>query len=181
ERSGHPAGSPHPCPGHVQGLRERPGDHGARVQPDPAGADRLRDRLRGRLRLGLPDRGDAASAPHPASRLRRQDHRPASQGADRDPSRRPRAGPTAQGEPRTGLSMGEHMALTAAEWGITREAQDELAMTSHHKLAAAYDAGFFDDLVTGYRGLSRDQNLRPDSTLEKLASLKPVFGVKSPQ
>jgi len=89
--------------------------------------------------------------------------------------------PPRNGEPRTGLSMGEHMALTAAEWGITREAQDELAMTSHHKLAAAYDAGFFDDLVTGYRGLSRDQNLRPDSTLEKLASLKPVFGVKSPQ
>ena len=89
--------------------------------------------------------------------------------------------PPRNGEPRTGLSMGEHMALTAAEWGITREAQDELAMTSHHKLAAAYDAGFFDDLVTGYRGLSRDQNLRPDSTLEKLAALKPVFGVKSPQ
>src|SRR5690625_138163 len=89
--------------------------------------------------------------------------------------------PPRNGEPRAGLSMGEHMALTAAEWGITREAQDELAMTSHHKLAAAYDAGFFDDLVTGYRGLSRDQNLRPDSTLEKLASLKPVFGVKSPQ
>src|SRR5699024_972862 len=68
--------------------------------------------------------------------------------------------PPRNGEPRTGLSMGEHMALTAAEWGITREAQDELAMTSHHKLAAAYDAGFFDDLVTGSRGLSRDQNLR---------------------
>src|SRR5699024_6521099 len=89
--------------------------------------------------------------------------------------------PPRNGEPRSGLAMGEHMALTGAEWGITREAQDELAMTSHHKLAAAYDAGFFDDLVTGYRGLSRDQNLRPDSTLEKLASLKPVFGVKSPQ
>lgn len=89
--------------------------------------------------------------------------------------------PPRNGEPRTGLSMGEHMALTAAEWGISREAQDELALTSHHKLAAAYDAGFFDDLVSGYRGLARDQNLRPGSTLEKLSTLKPVFGVKSPQ
>ena len=89
--------------------------------------------------------------------------------------------PPRNGEPRTGLSMGEHMALTAAQWGITREAQDELALASHQHLAASYDAGFHDDLVTGYRGLSRDQNLRGDSTLEKLAGLKPVFGVKSPQ
>lgn len=84
-------------------------------------------------------------------------------------------------EARTGLSMGEHMALTAAQWGITRQAQDELALASHKNLAAAYDAGLFDDLVTGYRGLARDQNLRPDSTIEKLGTLKPVFGVKSPQ
>ncbi|MGP5290557.1 acetyl-CoA C-acetyltransferase [Brachybacterium tyrofermentans] len=89
--------------------------------------------------------------------------------------------PPRNGEPRTGLSMGEHQALTGAQWGITREAQDELALASHQNLAAAYDAGFFDDLVTGYRGLARDQNLRADSTLEKLGSLKPVFGVKSPQ
>lgn len=89
--------------------------------------------------------------------------------------------PPRNGEPRTGLSMGEHQALTTAQWGITREAQDELALASHKNLAAAYDAGFLDDLVTGYRGLARDQNLRPDSTLEKLAGLKPVFGVKSPQ
>ena len=79
-------------------------------------------------------------------------------------------------EPRTGLSMGEHMALTAAQWGITREAQDELAAASHHKLAAAYERGFFDDLVTPYLGLSRDNNLRPDSNVDKLATLKPVFG-----
>jgi len=79
-------------------------------------------------------------------------------------------------EPRTGLSMGEHQARTAAEWGITREAQDELAMRSHHNLAAAYERGFQDDLVTPYLGLERDQNLRPDSSLEKLAKLKPVFG-----
>ncbi len=80
------------------------------------------------------------------------------------------------GEPRTGLSMGEHQALTTAQWNITRQAQDELAYNSHRNLAAAYDAGFFDELLTPYRGLSRDSNLRPDTTLEKLATLKPVFG-----
>ena len=80
------------------------------------------------------------------------------------------------GEPRTGLSMGEHQALTTAQWKITREAQDELAYNSHRNLAAAYDAGFFDDLLTPYRGLSRDSNLRAETTLEKLATLKPVFG-----
>ena len=80
------------------------------------------------------------------------------------------------GEPRTGLSMGEHQALTTAQWKITREAQDELALASHRNLAAAYDRGFFDDLLTPYRGLSRDANLRPDTTMEKLAKLKPVFG-----
>jgi acetyl-CoA C-acetyltransferase len=79
-------------------------------------------------------------------------------------------------EPRTGRSMGEHQARTAAEWGVTREAQDELAMRSHHNLAAAYERGFQEDLVTPYLGLERDQNLRPDSSLEKLAKLKPVFG-----
>lgn len=80
------------------------------------------------------------------------------------------------GEPRTGLSMGEHQAITALEWGISREAQDEFAAASHHKLAAAYEAGFFDDLMTPFMGLQRDQNLRPDSSVEKLAKLKPVFG-----
>jgi acetyl-CoA C-acetyltransferase len=79
-------------------------------------------------------------------------------------------------EPRTGLSMGEHQARTTAQWGIPREAQDELAAASHQRAAAAYERGFFDDLVTSYLGLSRDQNLRPDSTVEKLAKLKPVFG-----
>ncbi|GGL23311.1 acetyl-CoA C-acetyltransferase [Phycicoccus endophyticus] len=79
-------------------------------------------------------------------------------------------------EPRTGMSMGEHMALTAARWGIERQAQDELALASHHNLAAAYERGFFDDLVTPYLGLTRDQNLRPDTTLEKLASLRTAFG-----
>ncbi|OFI38019.1 acetyl-CoA acetyltransferase [Arthrobacter sp. SW1] len=80
------------------------------------------------------------------------------------------------GEPRTGLSMGEHQALTTAQWKISREAQDELAYNSHRNLAAAYDRGFFDDLVTPYRGLNRDSNLRPDTSMEKLATLKPVFG-----
>ncbi|GAB3862830.1 hypothetical protein GCM10028822_43160 [Hymenobacter terrigena] len=72
--------------------------------------------------------------------------------------------------------MGEHAALTAKEWGIPREAQDELAAASHQRLAAAYDRGFFDDLLTPFLKLSRDQNLRPDSTAEKLAKLKPAFG-----
>ncbi len=79
-------------------------------------------------------------------------------------------------EPRTGLSMGEHQALTTAAWHITREAQDELAAASHHRLAAAYERGFFDDLMTPYRGLTRDANLRTDTSVEKLAKLKPVFG-----
>jgi len=79
-------------------------------------------------------------------------------------------------EPRTGLSMGEHCAVMAAEWGIGRSEQDELAVASHHKLAAAYERGFMDDLLTPYLGLERDQNLRPDSSPEKLAKLGPVFG-----
>ncbi|PPK92119.1 acetyl-CoA C-acetyltransferase [Kineococcus xinjiangensis] len=84
--------------------------------------------------------------------------------------------PPRNSEPRTGLSMGEHMAITAAERRIPRQAQDELALASHRNLTAAYDRGFFDDLVTPYLGLKRDDNLRPDSTLEKLSSLQPVFG-----
>ncbi|EOM76711.1 acetyl-CoA C-acetyltransferase [Rhodococcus rhodnii] len=82
------------------------------------------------------------------------------------------------GEPRTGLSMGEHAAITAKEFGVSREAQDELAAASHQNMAAAYDSGFFDDLVTPYLGLMRDDNLRADSTAEKLAKLKSVFGTK---
>ncbi|MFE5209090.1 acetyl-CoA C-acetyltransferase [Streptomyces sp. NPDC056600] len=83
-------------------------------------------------------------------------------------------------EPRTRLSMGEHAAVTARAWGIGREAQDELAAASHRKLAAAYERGFFQDLVVPFRGLERDQNLRPGSTVEKLATLKPVFGLDGP-
>ncbi|WP_232549401.1 acetyl-CoA C-acetyltransferase [Propioniciclava soli] len=79
-------------------------------------------------------------------------------------------------EPRTGLSMGESQALTTAEYGLTREAADELALASHRNLARAWDAGFFDDLVTPYLGVTRDTLLRPDTSAEALAKLKPVFG-----
>jgi acetyl-CoA C-acetyltransferase len=79
-------------------------------------------------------------------------------------------------EPRTGLSMGEHCAIMATEWEVGREEQDELTVASHKNLAAAYERGFFDDLMTPFLGLDRDQNLRPDSSLEKLAKLGPVFG-----
>ncbi|WP_304106214.1 acetyl-CoA C-acetyltransferase [Mycolicibacterium bacteremicum] len=83
------------------------------------------------------------------------------------------------GEPRTGLSMGEHAAITAKQMGIKRVDQDELAAASHRNMAAAYDRGFFDDLVTPFLGVYRDNNLRPDSSAEKLAKLKPVFGVRN--
>src|SRR6201999_1602830 len=82
-------------------------------------------------------------------------------------------------EPRTGLSMGDHAAITAKKMGIKRVDQDELAAASHRNMAAAYDRGFFDDLVTPFLGLYRDNNLRADSSPEKLAKLKPVFGVKA--
>jgi acetyl-CoA C-acetyltransferase len=79
-------------------------------------------------------------------------------------------------EPRTGLSMGEHQALTTERWDISREDQDELAAASHHHLAAAWDDGFFDDLVTPYLRVTRDAILRPDTSVEKLATLRPAFG-----
>jgi acetyl-CoA C-acetyltransferase len=80
------------------------------------------------------------------------------------------------GEPRTGLSMGEHQAITAAEWGIARDEQDKLAWQSHQNLAKSYADGWQKDLMTSFKGLDRDNNMRGDSTLEKLATLKPVFG-----
>ena len=79
------------------------------------------------------------------------------------------------GEPRTGLSMGEHCELMAQTWAIPRDEQDQLAVASHQKLAAAYAEGWHDDLLTPFRGLTRDQNLRADISLEKLATLKPCF------
>ncbi len=85
------------------------------------------------------------------------------------------AGPRGE-EPRTGLSMGESAALTAAEWQIGRAEQDELAVASHQRLAAAYDRGLLDDLVTPYLGLERDANLRPDTSVATLSTLRPVFG-----
>ena len=79
-------------------------------------------------------------------------------------------------EPRTGMSMGEHCSIMAAEWDIGRADQDELTVRSHRNLAAAYESGFMDDLVSAYLGLERDQNLRADSSVEKLGKLNPVFG-----
>ncbi|GAB3817552.1 acetyl-CoA C-acetyltransferase [Tessaracoccus terricola] len=84
--------------------------------------------------------------------------------------------PPAVNEARTGLSMGESQAITTKQWDVTREAQDELALASHQNLARAWDSGFFDDLVTPYLGVSKDTILRPDTTLDKLAKLRPVFG-----
>ena len=78
-------------------------------------------------------------------------------------------------EPRTGKSMGEHCEDMAKQWSISRDSQDEWALSSHQKLAAAYERGFFDDLVVSFRGVARDNILRADSTLEKLATLKPAF------
>ena len=78
-------------------------------------------------------------------------------------------------EPRTGKSMGDHCEMMAKEWGISREDQDALAYASHQHAAAAYESGFFRDLVVPFRGLDRDNILRADTTLEKLATLKPAF------
>lgn len=78
-------------------------------------------------------------------------------------------------EPRTGKSMGQHCELMAREWGIARAAQDELAVQSHHNAAAAYERGFYRDLVVPFRGVDRDNILRADTSLEKLAALKPAF------
>ena len=84
-------------------------------------------------------------------------------------------------EPRTGKSMGEHCEMMARQWHIARESQDELALASHLKAAAAYERGFYSDLVASFRGLERDNILRADTTLEKLAALKPAFDKTSGQ
>jgi acetyl-CoA C-acetyltransferase len=78
-------------------------------------------------------------------------------------------------EPRTGLSMGESTELMVKTWGITRAEQDQLALESHRKAAAAYASGFYKDLVRDYLGVSQDNNIRSDTSLDKLAKLKPVF------
>jgi len=82
-------------------------------------------------------------------------------------------------EPRTGLSMGQHCELMAREWGISRQAQDELAVRSHRNAAQAYDEGFHDDLLVPCAGLARDNNVRADANLEKMATLKPAFDKSS--
>jgi acetyl-CoA C-acetyltransferase len=80
-------------------------------------------------------------------------------------------------EPRTGLSMGQSCELMARTWQISREEQDRFALESHRRAAAAYDSGFFADLLVGFGGLQADNNLRRDSSLEQLARLKPAFPI----
>ena len=82
-------------------------------------------------------------------------------------------------EPRTGLSMGEHCELMAQQWGIERREQDELALRSHRNAARAYDEGFHDDLVVPFAGVVKDNNVRADTTLEKMAGMQPAFDRKS--
>ncbi|NOZ31931.1 MAG: acetyl-CoA C-acyltransferase, partial [Alphaproteobacteria bacterium] len=82
-------------------------------------------------------------------------------------------------EPRTGLSMGQHCELMAREWGIERAAQDELAYRSHINAANSYTQGFHDDLVVPHAGVMRDNNIRPDTSVEKMAGMKPAFDKKS--
>ncbi|MBO9701884.1 MAG: acetyl-CoA C-acetyltransferase [Sporocytophaga sp.] len=82
-------------------------------------------------------------------------------------------------EPRTGLSMGGHTEYTANYYNISREEQDAFALQSHQKMAAAYEKGFFQDMLTPYKGLERDNNMRADSSMEKLAKLKPAFNKTS--
>lgn len=83
--------------------------------------------------------------------------------------------PPSVGEPRTGLSMGQHCEEMAKEWKITREEQDELALASHKNAAAAWQAGFFSDLVVEFNGVKSDNNIRADTSMEKLASLRTAF------
>jgi len=83
--------------------------------------------------------------------------------------------PPSTGEPRTGLSMGQHTELMAQDWGVSRADQDQLAYESHHKAAAAYREGWMDDLVVPFAGVYRDNNLREDISLEKIATLKNAF------
>ena len=83
--------------------------------------------------------------------------------------------PPRNSEPRTQLSMGQHCELMAREWQVSREEQDQLTLDSHLRAAAGYDSGFFDDLVMPHEGMNRDNNIRPDSSLQKLAALRPAF------
>ena len=84
------------------------------------------------------------------------------------------------GEPRTGMSMGQHCERMAREWQVSREDQDRLAMESHHRAAAAYNAGFYEDLINPYSGVIKDNNLRPDTDMEQLSKLRTAFA-KGPE
>lgn len=84
--------------------------------------------------------------------------------------------PPANAEPRTGLSMGQHCERMAREWNVDRQEQDELALDSHRSAAAAWDAGYYDDLVIAHAGVVRDNLIRADTDMEQLGKLKPVFG-----
>jgi acetyl-CoA C-acetyltransferase len=75
----------------------------------------------------------------------------------------------------TGLSMGEHTEITAKEWGIGRTEQDAMALRSHQRAVAAWDRGFFDDLVLPLGDFDRDSIPRRDTSLEKLGRLPPAF------
>ena len=81
-------------------------------------------------------------------------------------------------EPRTGLSMGQHCEIMAKHWGITREEQDQLTYNSHQNLIAAYDNGFFNDLISPFNGVERDGIMR-NTPMEKLAQLRPAFDRQS--
>ncbi|MCP4331160.1 MAG: acetyl-CoA C-acetyltransferase, partial [Gammaproteobacteria bacterium] len=78
-------------------------------------------------------------------------------------------------EPRTKLSMGESTEITAKQWGVQREHQDQLALASHIKAAAAYDEGWYEDIIVPFQDVEEDNNIRRDTTFEKLSALKPVF------
>jgi len=83
--------------------------------------------------------------------------------------------PPSVNEPRTFMSMGQHCELMAKTWGITRSAQDELALQSHTKAVAAYDAGFYDDLLVACEGVVRDNNVRADSSMQSLGKLRTAY------
>ena len=133
-----------------------------------------------RHHVGCPDRVQAEIRPSPGRSAERQVHRASGSRPSRASRRRELAPqPPNVGEPRTGLSMGQHAELMAQEWKITRAEQDQLAYESHKKAAEAYRSGYMDDLVVPFAGVFRDNNLREDISLEKIATLKPAFDKSS--
>ena len=75
----------------------------------------------------------------------------------------------------SGMSMGEHTEITAKEWGIGRGEQDRVALESHQRAVAAWERGFFDDLVIPFGGLTQDTLPRKVTSAEKLSTLAPSF------